>query len=115
MAALSLPTLITSNQDDIMHFVLLVFSFVLMVISANGFRRRPNSRYLFLMLAFVFFFLDQAVTFYQEIYLNGLLISVPILSLHVVHLFELLMSVSFLTALLRPFSLGRRDVPESGF
>jgi len=111
----ALPTLITSNQDDIMHFVLLMLSVVLMAISANGFRSRPNSRYFFLMLAFVFFFLDQAVTFYQEIYLNGLLISVPILSLHVVHLLELLMSVSFLTALLRPFSLGRRDLPESGF
>jgi len=112
---LSLPTLITSSQDNIMHFVLLLLSVVLMAISANGFRRRPNSRYFFLMLAFTFFCLDQAVTFYQEIYLNGLLISVPVLSLHLVHLLELLMSVSFLTALLRPFSLGRRDVPESGF
>jgi len=99
---LSLPTLITSNQDDIMHLVLLVLSTVLMLISANGYRRRPSSRYFFLMLAFVFFFLDQAVTFYQEIYLDGLLISVPYLGLHLIHLFELLMSLSFLTALLRP-------------
>jgi hypothetical protein len=114
MVALTLPTLITSNQDDIMHFVLFMLSVVLMAISANGFRRRPNSRYFFLMLAFIFFFPDQAVTFYQEIYLNGLLISVPLLSLHLVHLLELLVSVSFLTALLRPFSLGRRE-PESGF
>jgi hypothetical protein len=98
-----------------MHFILLVLSVVLMVISANGFKRRPNSRYLFLMLAFIFFFLDQAVTFYQEIYLNGLLISTPFLSLHLVHLLEFLMSISFLTALLRPFSLGRREIPESGF
>jgi len=109
------PTLITSSQDDIMHFVLLVLSVALMGISANGFRRRTNSRYLFLMLAFIFFFLGQAVTFYQEICLNGLLISTPFLSLHLVHLLELLMSVSFLTALLKPFSLGRRGMQESGF
>lgn len=99
---MSLPTLITSNQDDVMHFILLVMSVVLMVISANAFRRRPVRRYFFLMLAFVFFFLDQAVTFYQEIYLNGLLISVPYVGLHLIHLLELLMSISFLTALLRP-------------
>jgi hypothetical protein len=98
-----------------MHFVLLMLSVVLTVISANGFRRRPNSRYFFLMLAFIFFFLDQAVTFYQEIYLNGLDISTPFLSLHLVHLLEFLMSISFLTALLRPFSSGRRENPENEF
>ena len=85
-----------------MHFALLVLSIVLMIISANGYRRRPSSRYFFLMLAFVFFCLDQVVTFYQEIYLNGLLISIPYVDLHLIHLFELLMSLSFLTALLRP-------------
>jgi hypothetical protein len=85
-----------------MHFILLVFSVVLMVISANGYRRRPTSRYFFLMLAFVFFCLDQTVTFYQEIYLNGLLIAIPYVGLHLIHMLELLMSVSFLTALLRP-------------
>ena len=85
-----------------MHFVLLVLSIMLMVISANGYRRRPSSRYFFLLLAFVFFCLDQAVTFYQEVYLNGLLISIPYVGLHLIHLLELLMSLSFLTALLRP-------------
>jgi hypothetical protein len=96
-----------------LHFVLLLLSIVIVAISANGFRRRRNFRYFFLMLAFVFFAADQAVTFYQEIYLNGLLISTPFLSLHLVHFLELLMSVSILTALLLPSSIDRRDLTKS--
>ena len=110
---MSLPLLNTSDPDDVMHLVLLLLSFALIVISANGFRRRKNSRYLFLMLAFVFFFLDQAVTFYQEIDLNGMLIAIPYLSVHLVHFLELMMSISFLAALLGPTTLGRREVQRS--
>jgi len=93
-----------------MHFVLLLLSFALMVISTNGYWRRRNGRYFFLMLAFVFFFLDQAVTFYQEIDLGGMLIAIPYISLHLVHFLELLMSVSFLAALLGPYSPAPREV-----
>ena len=106
---MSLPVLNTSDADDVMHLVLLLFSFVLMVVSAGGFRRRRNGRYFFLMLAFVLFFLDQAVTFYQEIDLDGMLIAIPYLSLHLVHFIELMMCISFLTALLGPPSLFRRE------
>jgi hypothetical protein len=113
--SLSLPILNTSSQDDLMHLVLLVLSVFLVTVSVNGFRRKRNSRYFFLMLAFVFFWLDQSVTLYQEFYLNGLLISIPYLNLHLIHFLELLMSVSFLTAMLGPSSLGRRGIPESEF
>jgi hypothetical protein len=112
---LLLPTLTTSDPDDVMHFVLLFLSIVIVVISANGFRRRRNSRYFFLMLAFVFFAADQGVTFYQEIYLNGLLISIPFLSLHLVHFLEFLMSVSILTALLLPILDGPEGPAKSEF
>ena len=108
-----LPVLNTSDPDDLMHLVLLLLSLALMVISANGFTRRRNGRYFFLMLAFVFFFLDQAVTFYQEIDLNGMLIAIPYLSVHLVHFLELMMSISFLAALLGPSTLGRRGVQKS--
>jgi hypothetical protein len=96
-----------------MHLVLLILSLALLVISANGFRRRRNGRYFFLMLAFVFFFLDQAVTFYQEIDLGGMLIAIPYLSLHLVHFLEFMMSISFLAALLGPSTVGRKGMAKN--
>ncbi len=84
------------------HVLLAVLSIVLMLISVGAYRRRPNGRYLFLMLAFVFLCADQIITLWQEVYYGGQLIMIPFVELHLVHLLELLMIISFLVALLRP-------------
>jgi hypothetical protein len=102
---LALPVIATSIDDDAMHLILLSLSVGLVFVSANAYRRVRVGRYQLLMLAFMFFFLDQAVTTYQELYLAGAEIAIPIINLHLVHLFELLMGVSFIGALLRPSSL----------
>ena len=102
-----LPLASALIDDDFMHIVLVGLSLALMGISVNGFRRRRNSRYLFLMLAFVFFSLDQVVALWQQLYLGDVLLSVPIMGLHVTHVFELLMGVSFVAALLLPSGLPR--------
>jgi hypothetical protein len=106
-ATLALPIIVTSIDDDIVHALLLVTSVILMTVGANAYRKARDGRYFLLMLAFVFFFLDQTVTAYQEFYLSGELIAIPFLGLHVVHVFEFLMSASFLGALLKPSGLKR--------
>ena len=89
-------------NDDAMHVVLVTLSAILVAISVNGYNRRRDRRYFFLMLAFIFFFLDQAVTLYQQLYLNDVLIVIPYVELHLVHTFELVMSICFIVALLLP-------------
>ena len=98
--------LVTSDGDDAMHLLLAGLSVVLMLVSMNAYRKRPEGRYLLLMFAFVFLCLDQVVTAYQELYLGGELIALPFLDLHLIHFLELLMILSFLAALLRPSTRG---------
>ena len=90
-----------------MHVLLAALSVILMVISVIAYRKRPERRYLLLMLAFVFLSSDQIITLYQEVSLGGQLIMVPILELHLVHLLELLMIVSFIAALILPSGESR--------
>ena len=94
--------------NDVLHVLLAALSLAVLAISAGAYLRRRDSRYFFLMVAFVFFFLDQAVTLYQVVYFYGFLITVPYLGLHLVHLLELLMLASLLAALLVP----TRGVPR---
>ena len=92
----------TSDPNDILHLLLVVFSVGLFVVSVGAFARRRGDRYLFLMLAFGLLCMDQVVTFYQELYTGGFLIVIPFLDLHLVHFIELLMMVSFAIALIIP-------------
>jgi hypothetical protein len=92
-------------MDAVMHYILVGLSIALLVISANGFRQRRTGRYFFLVLAFVFFFLDQSITLWQQLYLGDALVSIPDVGIHVTHLMEFLMSASFIAALLNPAGL----------
>ncbi len=98
--------LITSDPDDAMHLLLAVLSVLLMIVSVNAYRKRPESRYFLLMLAFVFLCLDQVVTAYQEFFLGGELIGLPFVDLHLIHFLELLMILSFLAAIVKPSKRG---------
>ena len=92
----------TSDPNDMLHLLLVVFSVGLFAVSVGAFVRRRGNRYLFLMLAFSLLCADQVVTFYQELYTGGLLILIPYVDLHLVHFLELLMMVSFALALIVP-------------
>lgn len=84
---------------DILHFTLAILSIVVLGISVAAYWRRRETRYFFLMIAFLFFCLDQVITLYQEIYFYGLLIVIPYVGLHLVHVLELLMLISLIAAL----------------
>lgn len=93
---------VTSDANDLLHFLLAFFSVALFAVSVGAFVRRRGSRYLFLMLAFGLLCMDQLVTLYQQLYYGGFLILIPYVDLHLVHLLELLMMVSFAIALIIP-------------
>jgi hypothetical protein len=93
----------SASGNDVLHFLLAGLSVAIMGVSMAAYIRRKDRRYFFLMLAFVFLALDQAITLYQELYFYGLLIVIPYLGLHLVHFLELLMLISFMAALLVPY------------
>ncbi len=92
----------TSDPNDLLHMLLVVFSVGLFAVSVGAFVRRRGQRYMFLMLAFGLLCADQVVTLYQELYTGGFLILIPYVDLHLVHFLELLMMVSFAVALILP-------------
>jgi hypothetical protein len=85
---------------DVLHLTLAILSVAVLGISVAAYLRRRETRYFFLMIAFVFFCLDQVVTLYQEMYYYGFLIVIPYIGLHLVHVLELLMLLSLIAALL---------------
>lgn len=88
--------------NDVLHTSLAILSIAVLAVSIAAYVKRRESRYLLLMVAFAFFALDQVVTLYQELYYYGLLIVIPGIGLHLVHVLELLMLVSLLAALVLP-------------
>lgn len=85
---------------DVLHFTLAILSVAVLGISIAAYVRRRETRYFFLMIAFLFFCLDQVVTLYQELYFYGFLIVIPYIGLHLVHVLELVMLLSLIAALL---------------
>jgi hypothetical protein len=75
-------------------------SVVLLVIAVRAYTRRNDSRYLFLLLAFVFLGLSQIVTLLETLSLSTQ-VSLPFLGLHFSHLLDFLMLLSFTLALTR--------------
>lgn len=102
----TLPSYLFSSANvagnDVLHTSLAVLSVVVLAISVAAYVKRRDSRYLFLMIAFVFFALDQLITLYQEVYYYGLLIVIPGIGLHLVHVLELFMLLSLIAALVLP-------------
>jgi hypothetical protein len=92
----------TSDPNDLLHMLLVVFSVGLFAVSVGAFVRRRGQRYMFLMLAFGLLCADQVITLYQELYTGGFLVLIPYVDLHLVHFLELLMMVSFAVALIVP-------------
>lgn len=91
----------TVSIDAWMHLLLVGFSALLLTISTRAYTRRPTGRYLFLVLAFLFLALSQGISFVESMFLSGGLILIPEIGLHLSHLFDLLMLISFGIALTR--------------
>lgn len=87
------------------HSVLVASSLVLWVIAARAYARKHDSRFLFLLLAFVFLGLSQVVTLLETISLSSQVL-LPFFELHLSHLLDFLMLLSFTLALTRKVESG---------
>jgi heme A synthase len=88
-------------SDDLIHVLIVLLAFIVLAISLFAYLRRKETKYLLLLIAFLFLTLSQVVTFVETFYLANALILIPILDLHLTHLFDFLMLVSFGLALTR--------------
>lgn len=86
--------------DEIVHFLLVGFSILVLSISILAYTSRRNSRYLLLSLAFTFLALAQVVGLVETVLLSNQLVFIPLTSIHLSHFFEFLMLSSFGLALL---------------
>lgn len=87
-------------DDDVLHVLIVAMAFLVLTISALAYFRRPSRRYLFLMIAFIFLTLSQTETLIETIFLSGALVIVPVLNVHLSHLFDFFTLFSFGLALL---------------
>lgn len=95
---------------DIVQTLFVAVSFALVLFSANAYRRRPEGRYLFLMLAFIFLCVVAADTAFFELYTGATPMIVQLAMLYVNPSLEILMVVCFLLAIAWSRMVRRRIV-----
>ena len=83
-----------------MHVALVSLSVIVLTVSILAYLKRRTRRYLYLTLAFGFLTLGQAVDLVETISMSNQLIEIPIVQIHLSHMFEFLMLFSFCLALL---------------
>lgn len=92
-------TLPYTFNDDLLHIMIVIMAFVVLSISILAYVRRPERRYLFLMIAFIFLAMSQTETLIETIFFSDALIIVPYLNVHLAHLFDFCTLFSFGLAL----------------
>lgn len=91
--------------EDLIHTVLVVSSLILVALAGRAYLRRDDSRYLFLLFAFIFLGLSQVVTLFEALTFSGP-VFLPFLELHLSHLLDFLMLLSFTLSLTRNIETG---------
>jgi hypothetical protein len=86
-------------QEAVVHTFAVTLSLLVLSISILAYKRRGGRRYLALSVAFVFLALSQVLQFAESYYLNAFIL-LPLLDVHVSHLLDLAMLVSFGLALM---------------
>jgi hypothetical protein len=101
-------TTIAPYFGDTLQLALTAASVVLMAIAINAYRKRPEPRYLLLMVAFTLLCITAAATVYLEFFTGLGPATVQLMELYLIPSLELLMAVSFLMALLWSSKIRRR-------
>jgi hypothetical protein len=86
-------------QEAAVHTLAVILSLLVLTISILAYKRRGGRRYLALSVAFVFLALSQVLQFAESYYFNAF-VFVPLLDIHLSHLLDLVMLVSFGLALM---------------
>jgi len=99
---------VASYYGDVVQVALAITSTILAIVSVRAYRRRPEGRYLLLMLAFVFLCIASISDTALALIVGLGPGVVPFFELYLIPSLELLMVVSFLVALVWSSKLQRR-------
>jgi hypothetical protein len=88
-------------SDDVVHFLIVGLSIAVLAVSIQAYRRKVNTRYELLSIAFLFLFLSQFITLIESLFYSDQLIMIPYLEIHLTHLLDLCMLITFGIALFR--------------
>lgn len=88
------------DPDSVMHLLTVSLSIAVFVISVRVLQKRPTNRYIMLSVAFFFLLLSQLEEFIEALFYSGNQLMIPYTDLHVSHLLDFLMLVSFVLALI---------------
>ncbi|HEY6283888.1 MAG TPA: hypothetical protein VIW22_08195 [Nitrososphaerales archaeon] len=88
-----------SFVEEVVHSLGVSLSLAVLGIAVLAFVRQRSKRYLALLVAFLFLSADESVQFVESFYFNAF-IYVPYLEIHLSHLLDLAMLISFGIALL---------------
>lgn len=88
-----------SAAEAVVHSLAVIISMLVLTISIVVYFRRGGRRYLALSVAFVFLTLSEVVQFAESYFFNAF-IYLPLLDIHLSHLLDLAMLVSFGLALM---------------
>jgi uncharacterized membrane protein YoaK (UPF0700 family) len=89
-----------SLADDAVHVALVVMCLIVLAVSVLAYVKKRNRRYLLLTLAFAFLTLSQSVDLVETFSTSSQLVIIPIIEIHLSHLFDFLMLTSFGLALI---------------
>jgi len=84
---------------DVVQVVVVALSVVLAIVSMNAYRKRPEGRYLLLMLAFLSMCTISVGTTLIQVWVGGAATVLPFVELYLIPAMQLLMIVSFLVAI----------------
>jgi hypothetical protein len=81
--------------DVILHILIVTLAVTVLTVSFLAYGRRRSRRYLLLSIGFLFLFLSQFATLIEAAFYSDALITIPILGLHLSHVFDFLMLIFF--------------------
>lgn len=112
MSSLSVILPYLYDPDVLMHILIVLLSLIVFAISVLAFSKKRNTRYLLLSIAFFFLTVSQSVTLIETLFFSGALLMIPLVDIHITHLFDFLMLLNFGLALARNWDGVRRGLPR---
>jgi hypothetical protein len=98
------------SPDNLMHVLVVALSLTVLGIALLAYERKRNMRFLLLSLAFFFIAIGEIVTFFETFFLSGALIMIPIVNIHLAHIFDFFTLVTFGLALMRDWGPKKPEV-----
>jgi hypothetical protein len=86
-------------DDEIIHFITVLASLLVLFVSVLTYRKTRERKHLSLMIGFIFFSAIQFESLYEALLTSGKMISLPLINIHLEHLFLLVTSLSFFAAI----------------